>query len=315
MLKTKAIRKIFITTLSLFILLVVYSIPNTINNNVLRTNLEVENTTGLYTNNIYLLNNDNYLVKAKILLDSKKIEDKIKKIISNLTISKSSKFSNDLKAIIPKDTKLLNMSINNKIVTLKFSSEFLNMKVDKEKQIISGLVYSILDLDDIDGVIILVNNKVLDKYPNTKEELPKILDKKIGINKEYNLSSRDNINKVVIYYINKSGNNNYYVPVTKYVNDSRDKIKIIVEELTTSYIYENNLMSFLNSNTKLINYKEQENIMFLNFNKYLFDGNSKVMEEVLYTISYSVFDNYDVNQVMFQVDGKNINTVGRKDLK
>ncbi|MBR3049541.1 MAG: GerMN domain-containing protein [Bacilli bacterium] len=315
MLKTKAIRKIFITTLSLFILLVVYSIPNTINNNVLRTNLEVENTTGLYTNNIYLLNNDNYLVKAKILLDSKNIEDKIKKIISNLTISKSSKFSNDLKAIIPKDTKLLNMSINNKIVTLNFSSEFLNMKVDKEKQIISGLVYSILDLDDIDGVIILVNNKVLDKYPNTKEELPKILDKKIGINKEYNLSSRDNINKVVIYYINKSGNNNYYVPVTKYVNDSRDKIKIIVEELTTSYIYENNLMSFLNSNTKLINYKEQENIMFLNFNKYLFDGNSKVMEEVLYTISYSVFDNYDVNQVMFQVDGKNINTVGRKDLK
>ena len=315
MLKTKAIRKIFITTLSLFILLVVYSIPNTINNNVLRTNLEVENTTGLYTNNIYLLNNDNYLVKAKILLDSKNIEDKIKKIISNLTISKSSKFSNDLKAIIPKDTKLLNMSINNKIVTLNFSSEFLNMKVDKEKQIISGLVYSILDLDDIDRVIILVNNKVLDKYPNTKEELPKILDKKIGINKEYNLSSRDNINKVVIYYINKSGNNNYYVPVTKYVNDSRDKIKIIVEELTTSYIYENNLMSFLNSNTKLINYKEQENIMFLNFNKYLFDGNSKVMEEVLYTISYSVFDNYDVNQVMFQVDGKNINTVGRKDLK
>ena len=315
MLKTKAIRKIFVTTLSLFILLVVYSIPNTINNNVLRTNLEVENTTGLYTNNIYLLNNDNYLVKAKILLDSKKIEDKIKKIISNLTISKSSKFSNDLKAIIPKDTKLLNMSINNKIVTLNFSSEFLNMKVDKEKQIISGLVYSILDLDDIDGVIILVNNKVLDKYPNTKEELPKILDKKIGINKEYNLSSRDNINKVVIYYINKSGNNNYYVPVTKYVNDSRDKIKIIVEELTTSYIYENNLMSFLNSNTRLINYREQENIMFLNFNKYLFDGNSKVMEEVLDTISYSVFDNYDVNQVMFQVDGKNINTVGRKDLK
>lgn len=315
MLKTKAIRKIFITTLSLFILLVVYSIPNTINNNVLRTNLEVENTTGLYTNNIYLLNNDNYLVKAKILLDSKIQEDKIKKIISNLTISKSSKFSNDLKAIIPKDTKLLNMSINNKIVTLNFSSEFLNMKVDKEKQIISGLVYSILDLDDIDGVIILVNNKVLDKYPNTKEELPEILDKKIGINKEYNLSSRDNINKVVIYYINKSGNNNYYVPVTKYVNDSRDKIKIIVEELTTSYIYENNLMSFLNSNTKLINYREQENVMFLNFNKYLFDGNSKVMEEVLYTISYSVFDNYDVNQVMFQVDGKNINTVGRKDLK
>ena len=73
MLRTKALRKIFITTLTLFILLTVYTIPNTLNSNVLKTNLEVESATGLYTNNIYLLNSNNYLVKAKILLDSSKI--------------------------------------------------------------------------------------------------------------------------------------------------------------------------------------------------------------------------------------------------
>ena len=142
MLKTKVIRKIFITTLSLFILLVVYSIPNTVNNNVLKTNLEVETTTGLYTNNIYLLNSDNYLVKTKILLDSNNLEDKIKKLINNLTISNNSKFSNGLKSYIPKNTKLLNININDKIVNLNFSSEFLNMQVDNEKQILSGLVYT-----------------------------------------------------------------------------------------------------------------------------------------------------------------------------
>ena len=314
MLRTKALRKIFITTLSLFILLVVYSIPNTLDNNVLKTNLEVENTTGLYTNSIYLLNSDNYLVKTKILLDGNNLEDKIKKIINNLTISDNSKFPNELKAIIPEGTKLIDLSINNKSVTLNFSSNFLNMNVDKEKQIISGLVYSILDLDEIDSISILVEGKTLDSYPNTKEKLPKVLDKNIGINKEYNLSSRKNINKVVVYYINRIGNNNYYVPVTKYLNDNRDKMKIVIEELTTSYIYENNLMSFLNNNTKLLNYKEQENIMFLNFNDYLFDGNKKVLEEVSYAISYSVFDNYDVNQVMLQVNGKNIKSIGRNNL-
>ena len=315
MLKTKAIRKIFITTLSLFILLVVYSIPNTLNNNVLKTNLELETTTGLYTNNIYLLNSDNYLVKNKIILDSNNLEDKIKKIISNLTISNNTKFSNGLKSYIPKNTRLLNINKNNKIITLNFSKEFLNVKVTNEKQVISGLVYSILDLDEIEGISILIENLPLENYPNTNEELPSILDKSIGINKEYNLSSRKNISKTIVYYIDRIGEYNYYVPVTKYLNDDRDKIKIIVDELTTSYIYENNLMSFLNGNAKLIDYKEQENIMVLNFNNYLYDNKKNILDEVLYSLSYSVFDNYDVNQVILQVNGKNIKSIGRNDLK
>ena len=314
MLRTKALRKIFITTLTLFILLTIYTIPNTNNSNVLKTNLEVESATGLYTNSIYLLNEDNYLVKARILLDCSKIEDKISKIISNLTISDNNNFFNNLKPLIPKNTRLLSIKKEEKLIILNFSKEFLNMRVDREKQIISSVVYSILDLDDVEKITILVENKLLEQYPNTKEKLPKELDKSIGINKEYNISSRNNISKVVVYYINRLNNDNYYVPVTKYLNDDRDKIKIIVEELTTSYIHENNLMSFLNNNTKLIDYKEQENVMFLNFNDYLFDGNKKVLEEVLYTISYSVFANYDVNQVMLQVNGKNIESIGINEL-
>lgn len=315
MLRTKALRKIFITTLTLFILLTVYTIPNTLNSNVLKTNLEVESATGLYTNNIYLLNSNNYLVKAKILLDSSKIEEKVAKIISNLTIKDGSNFPNGLKALIPSGTKLNNVLYKSGKVTIDLSSEFLNMKIDKEKQIISSIVYSILDLDEISTISILIDGKPMDSYPNTHESLPTELDKSIGINKEYDLTSRKDINKVVIYYIEKIGDNNYYVPVTKYLNDSRDKVKIIVEELASSYTYDNNLMSFLNSNVKLLDYKEQENVMFLNFNNYLFDTNDKVLEEVLYTISYSVFDNYDVNMVMFQVNGKPIKEISFNSIK
>lgn len=314
MLRTKALRKIFITTLSLFILLTVYSIPNTLESIVLKTNLELETVTGLYTNSIYLLNSDNYLVKTKILLDSTKKEEQVSKMISNLTISDSSTFPNDLKPLIPEGTKIREIIYTDKNITINFSKEFLNMTVDKEKQIISSIVYSILDLDDVESVTILVEGESLEEYPNTHEKLPLTLDKSIGINKKYDLTSRKDISKVVVYYVDRIGNDNYYVPVTKYLNDSRDKVKIIVEELTTSYIYENNLMSFLHSNVKLLDYKEQENVMFLNFNDYLFDSNDKILEEVIYTIAYSVFDNYDVNQVMLQVNGENVDTIGVNDL-
>lgn len=311
MLKSKAIRKIFVTTLSLFILLIVYSLPTLEEPYTLKTNLEIENTTGLYTNNLYLLNSDGYLVKSKIFLDSSDLEGKIKEILNELTIQEENRFPKGLYPYIPKETKVLNVLCGERQVTIDFSDEFLDMKVNCEKQIISGIVYSILDLGEVDEVIILVEGEVLKEYPNTHEKIDSPLTKDIGINKEYNLTSRNDISKVVVYYLSEIDDNLYYVPVTKYVNDDRDKIKIIIDELATSYIYESNLMSFLHSNVQLLDYYEQENVLFLNFNDYLFDSDDKILEEVLYSIAYSVFDNYDVSMVMFEVNNQYVNQISR----
>lgn len=314
MLKSKAIRKIFITTLSLFIFLFVYSLPTLDDSYVLRTNLEIESTTGLATDNIYLLNEDGYLVKSRVLLEGTTLEDKIKEILEQLIISDDNHFPKGLFAYIPKNTKVLNVLCGEGKVTVDFSSQFLDMDVHEEKQIISGIVFSILDLDDIEEVIILVEGTVLSEYPNTKEKLSSPLNKNIGINQEYELTSREDVSKVVIYYLSRINDEMYYVPVTKYLNDSRDKIKIIIDELSTSYIYEPNLMSFLHSKVELLDYYEQENVLFLNFNKFLFDSEDKVLEEVLYSISYSVFDNYDVSMVMFEVDNQYVGQVSRNGI-
>lgn len=312
MLKSRAIRKIFITTLSLFIFLVVYSLPTLDNSYVLKTNLEIESTTGLATDNIYLLNDDGYLVKSRVLLEGATLEDRIAEILDQLTVRDENHFPKGLFPYVPKGTKVLNILHGEGKVTVDFSHEFLNMDVYTEKQIISGVVFSILDLGDVEEVIILVEGEVLREYPNTKEGLSSPLTKNIGINQEYNLTSRDDISKVVIYYLSRINDEMYYVPVTKYLNDSRDKIKIIIDELSTSYIYEPNLMSFLHSQVELLDYYEQENVLFLNFNKFLFDSDDKVLEEVLYGISYSVFDNYDVSMVMFEVNDQYVGQVSRE---
>lgn len=312
MLKSRAIRKIFITTLSLFIFLVVYSLPTLDNSYVLKTNLEIESTTGLATDNIYLLNDDGYLVKSRVLLEGPTLEDKIAEVLDQLTVRDENHFPKGLFPYIPKGTKVLNILHGEGKVAVDFSHEFLNMDVYTEKQIISGVVFSILDLGDVEEVIILVEGEVLREYPNTKEGLSSPLTKNIGINQEYNLTSRDDISKVVIYYLSRINDEMYYVPVTKYLNDSRDKIKIIIDELSTSYIYEPNLMSFLHSQVELLDYYEQENVLFLNFNQFLFDSDDKVLEEVLYSISYSVFDNYDVSMVMFEVNDQYVGQVSRE---
>ena len=255
MIKTKAIRKIFLTTVTMFILLTVFSIPMLNDEDALRVNFEVKNSNDYNVNNIYLLSDNGYLVKSNIMLEDSSLRDKVLKVLNNLIENENSKYSNNLKGVIPFNVKILDVFCGNDLVTIDFSKELLNVSKELEKDMISAIVYSILDINDVKGVSIMVEGKLLNQYPNSKEAIPTILNKDIGINKEYDINSRDNITSVILYYMEDIDDSYYFVPVTKYLNDSREKIEIIVEELTTSYIYEDNLMSFLNNKLELIDYK------------------------------------------------------------
>jgi hypothetical protein len=297
--RRKAIKKIFTTTLAMFIILTIYTIPTIKNNtNVLRTNLEITNTSNLSNGYIYLLNKDNLLVKTNIYLEGTTTIDKVKSIVNYLTITNDNLPSN-LNNYLPKNTEINNLSIKDKVLSIDFSSEFTNYSSSNERVIITGLVYSILELKQIESINLTVNNNQLSNYQNP-------LTKNIGINNKYLFTNRNNINKVVVYYYDNTDNYNL-IPMTKYLNDNREKIEIIIDELKNT---ENeDIISLLNYNTKLISYTEESNVMFLNFNEYLLDNDENITKKILNVIAYSVFDNYDVNMVMFEIDDKNIDFV------
>ena len=135
------------------------------------------------------------------------------------------------------------------------------------------------------------------------------MSKDYGINKIYDISTTRNIDSYVLYYVNSYNDNSYYVPVTKYINnESHDKIKVIIEELSSAPVYETTLMSFLNDSTKLLDYELNDNQLILNFNEgILSDATSNnILEEVIYTISLSMNDNYNVEEVVFKVENEEI---------
>lgn len=311
MIKTKAIRKIFTTTLSMFIILCVFSLMTINLDNTLKVNLEINDISGIGNGYVYLLSKNDYLVRKNIYLDSDDNVLNIKKALSYLIESDNNKYSSELMGVIPKGTKINEVICGDDLVTIDFSKEILNVSINHEKHMISSIVYTIVDLVDVKGVSILVDGEVLRSYPNTGEVFGSVLNKSIGINNRYDITSRKDINRVILYYVDLIDEDIYYVPVTKYINDDREKVKIIIEELKSSYLSEVNLMSFLNSNVNLIDYNVENDIFFLNFDDYLFDNNDKILEEVMYTISYSIFDNYDVNMVMFLVNGEEVNHIMR----
>lgn len=313
MLKKISIRKLIISFSALFTLFLIYLIPNNENDkNKLEDipqELEYVNN-DLITSSVFLLDSYNMLGKTEVPVSSKDIESLAKELLEVLINggANEDRIPNGFKSVLPSDTKILSLKYDKDLIKVDFSKELLNTSKEMEEKVVEAIVYTLTSINDVNKVIIYVDGNILTKLPQTKINLPSTLDRSFGINKEYDINSIKDINQVTIYYVNKNNDNYYYVPVTKYLNDDRDKIKIVIDELSGNSIYNTNLMSFLNSNAELISSEKKDDLMHLNFNEYIFSDieEKNILEEVIYTISLSVCDNYEVKGVVFNVENEEI---------
>lgn len=311
MLMKISIRKITVATLALGALLLLYLMPVS---DDIDYELSKEVNEYIYTNSIdviYLLDSNDYIARTTIRGCDCDILDKAKNVVQGLIIEGENNniIPNGFKAIIPSGTEVLDINLEDKILTINFSKELLDINKEYEEKMIEAIIYSLTSIDGIDKVIIKVEGEVLTKLPNSNKLLPTTLDKSYGINKSYNLVNTSDIESYTVYYVSNFNDNKYYVPITKYINSNKqDKIKVIIDELATSPIYETNLMSYLNSNINLIDYSLDDKTLSLNFNNSILSDNTtdKILEEVIYTIGLSVMDNFNVEEVSILVDNEEI---------
>ncbi len=309
MLRKFAYNKIFRTTgmLLLFLLLLLFPASKEYTLDDIKT---VKTSSDIKKNEVFLIDKEGYVARSKVSISYSNSKDYAKKLIELLIIGGKyeEKIPNGFKAIIPTDTKINGISINNDEITIDLSKEFLELKDESEEKAIEALTYNLTSIDNISKVYILVDGKKISMLNSSKKNVIQPFTRKDGINKKYDVTNYKDVNKTTVYYVSKANNDFYYVPITRVNNDKRDKIKIIIDELTSSHIYETNLMSFLNYNAKLMSYSFDDDKVLLNFNDYLFDdANEKsILEEVVYSICLSIRDNYDINEVIFLVDGKEI---------
>lgn len=311
MLRRITIKKILITSSALVALFLLYLIPS---ENVYhldaKQNLEYVNK-NIIKADVFLLSKRNLLTKVAVTVESE--EEPSKRAIELIEYLKKSgklesKIPSGFKSYLPEDTKVQNVKLEGSTLKVEFDSHLLDIEEKLEEKMIEGLVYTLTSIKGVERVILYVDGKVLTTLPKTKTNLPSALDRNIGINKEYSISNYKNINKVTVYYLDSFNEDYYYVPVTKYINDDREKISIIIDELSGNISSNTNLMSFLNSNTRLMSYEREEDVLNLVFNQYIFDDvdEKSILEEVIYTICLSVRDNYDVKEVSFMVEDEEI---------
>lgn len=307
MIKKWTINKIVVASVSLFLLFMFYLIPT-------KPNIEtevIEKEEVLKENVVYLLDEDNYVSRVVTYYDKTDIKDIIRNKIDTLTNSDRKNFY----PLIPKGTKLNDVKVEKDAVYLDFSSEILSVNKYIEEEMIEAIVYSVTEINGINSVYITVDSKELKKLPNSLKELNYPLTRKYGINKKYNIDSFENIDTTTVYFSKSSDDDIYYVPVTYVTNTSGEKIDIIIEELKSSINSQDNLNSFVSNMVEVVDYNIDNDKFNLVFNEYIFGDLEKnvILEEVKYVISASIFENYDVKEVIFNTkDQKNVAEIVKK---
>lgn len=300
MIKKYTINKICVTSVSLFLLLMFYLVPSTPESEV-KIDKSIGNKKEVV---VYLMDKDYYLGRMIEYASYDNIVDLVNKKL-DILINGSDEL-NSFSPIIPKNTKVNSIKVDKNNIYIDFSKDILNVSKYNEELMIESIIYTITDINGIDNIYLSINKEPLKILPKSNKEIPYPLNRSYGINKKYDLYSLNNITKTTVYFNKSYDDIEYLVPITKVMNTTSEKIDIIIEELKSIVNAQYNLNSYIPNNLEVVSHEVTDDKMNLIFNEFILDKEkSVVLEEVKYAIAQSIFDNYNVKEVVFSTKDKN----------
>lgn len=300
MIKKYTINKICVTSISLFLILMFYLVPSTPESEV-----KIDKSIGDKKEVVvYLMDKDYYLGRMIEYASYDNIVDLVNKKL-DILINGSDEL-NSFSPIIPKNTKVNSIKVDKNNIYIDFSKDILNVSKYNEELMIESIIYTITDINGIDNIYLSINKEPLKILPKSNKEIPYPLNRGYGINKKYDLDSLNNITKTTIYFNKSYDDIEYLVPITKVMNTTSEKIDIIIEELKSIVNAQYNLNSYIPNNLEVVSHEVNDDKMNLIFNEFILDKEKLVvLEEVKYAIAQSIFDNYNVKEVVFSTKDKN----------
>ena len=171
---------------------------------------------------IYLLGNDQYVVPLTIHLEKKdNFEEKISSLLPYLKEDTPYR-SNYLRGYLPKDTKILSVTLDGHRLTINFSKEFNDIKETCHLRVLEALSHTFLDVKEVRSVTFQVEGKDLTKLGEIP--VPKSIDRRFGINQvTSDLKDLQKKTRTTIFYQrNYDEENQFVIPVSVLVDNAKN---------------------------------------------------------------------------------------------
>src|SRR5690606_3272983 len=141
---------------------------------------------------------------------------------------------NGFQAVLPPGTEILGVNIKDGVAIADFSEEFKDYRPEDELKILQAITWTLTQFDNIDKVKIRINGVDQDTMPVDGTPISDGVGREDGINIDAgSVADITNSIGVLVYFLAQSGDDSYYVPVTKRIpqTDTSDKIAATVQAL------------------------------------------------------------------------------------
>ena len=265
-------------------------------------------STNVVKRKIFLVSSDNFTIPVTVSLNQRTtLQQEILDVFDMLKTSSKAN-SKYVTGFINDETRVNSFNLQNKILELDMSKEFLNTNFNAIN-VIEALTLTFLQFDEIDQLKLFVEGEVLDSYNNIP--LPTSLDYSYGVNTSIG-SIKDIINKkkVIIFGERKYDiNNSYLVPVSVYVDELESENLTFVNALNQGFTTGTNLDE-LEIYQGISNEQVASNEFILNVNSQSLCEENYVNKELFNLVNFSLNLMGRNQYVSFTLEGESVQVDG-----
>ncbi|MFS0672977.1 GerMN domain-containing protein [Ornithinibacillus sp. 179-J 7C1 HS] len=214
---------------------------------------------------------------------------------------------NGFQAVLPAGTEILGLDIAEGTITVDLSEEFAEYGTEEEHQILEAMTFTLTQFDNIDRVKLRINGEDLKAMPVNGTPIANGYSRANGINIVQS-DTVDYINSkaVTMYFPTEHDDNQYFVPVTQYVEvKDGDITQAIVQALIDGPTYETNLMQVFNEQTMLLDEpKLNSGVLELVFNQEILKDmeNGVIADEVMESLVRTLTEQETIEAVNVKVE-------------
>ena len=133
--------------------------------------------------------------------------------------------------LLPTGTEVLGISLHNGLARVDFSKDFLNYPRENERLVLNGLIYTLTEFASIDAVEILVEKQKAVFPGGATMDEPFSRESGLNLQIAANIDDFAETERITLYFCHRTGEDIFYVPVTRVVKKTEDLLQTIAEEL------------------------------------------------------------------------------------
>ncbi len=265
-----------------------------------------EATTETVKRDLYLIDNSGLVVPYTV--DLPKTDAAARQVLEYLVAGGplNEILPDGFRAVIPQDT-VVDVKLEDGTITADFSKEFGTYNPEDEAKILQAITWTLTQFDNVNNVVISVNGYKLDEMPVNSTPIPTDLSRADGINIDNSgVVDITNSRPVTLYFYVQNEDAEYYVPVTKRIeNTGDDRVSAVVNALIDGPNMSSNLISEIHQDVKLLGAKVEDGNVTLDFNEAIFGSfNEKMISKhVINSLVLSLTEQPEVKSVAITVNG------------